>query len=326
MFLKLNIFLSALLALLIGLIQVEAANESLPQLNCVINNEGWCVFSDVQLGKDQRRYQLSSSIPNANVEKITFERSTIPVISRDICDAFPNVEILYLVGQNIEEVAVDALEGCLKLWHFQLMQNKIKDLPLDVFKPVPNLRMLFLEERELKIARPEWFTSLSKLEGLYISNTLVDYLPLDALKNNTNLMNLYIYTNNLIDLDEKLLLAQFPKLKEFYYNGNVVSCRRVGEINTALRGAGVTVSTQTFYDGKDRSAYIMSKVDGIDCVDDASWAKKMIEKYAESLKQVPQVDENCQKKIDALNEKLGRLELQRRVIKSFLDEDKKCPV
>lgn len=324
MFFKLSIFFIALLALFIGLIEaqevVPGTDPGIPEFQCTVGEDGWCRFN-INLLKEQRKFQPSASVPNDQVKQVIFDASTIPVFGSDICETFPNVEGIWLENVEIEEFTVDALKECKKLNWFRLVRNPLTDLPRDIFKYNLKLKIVYIEQSPIKEIKEEWFIHLTELEQVSVAGTNIEYFPLEILRNAADLTRLLMYSNNLIDIDVKLILQQFPILNEVLYRNNLISCSRLQQINDAFRAREVYINTAG--DLKVRS-YSMGDVDGLDCVQDASWIEMVLDNYLRPPKPVIPKEEACQEKYKTLSEQLLQMKSRQILIRSLLNEVK-CP-
>lgn len=316
-------------------------NERLPPYTCIEDSRGWCRFSSIKLLKSKYRFQPFAERPDEDIRKVSFDDSTIPVFASDVCDTFSNVEELWLERLEMYEVANDAFQSCAKLRWLRLDNSYITNLPGDVFKHNQHLRILYIEDNQIRRVNEQWFVGLTELEELYFSVTQIDYFPLNALQDAANLKKLVLHSNNLIDLDEMLIVKQFPKLREIFYNKNEISCRRMTAINAALNSTGVKPMPETWGPVRLRP-YNTSAVDGIDCLDEDTWATMLRDKLVGFFEQpvttrqavaaritLPpnsrEEDEQCQRKYKTLNLKARRMQSlileQQEFIQSLLIAD-----
>lgn len=258
--------------------------ERLPPYTCIEDSRGWCRFSSIRLLKSKHRFQPFAEKPDDEVRKVSFDDSVIPVFAGDVCDTFVNIEELWLDGVETEAIQGNAFRGCNKLRWLRMHNSRIDDLPTNIFHKNHNLRIIFIEENKIKRVNPKWFLGLIELEELTFAATLIDYFPISALQDAVKLKKLALYANNLFDLDDKLIVRQFPKLREIYYNKNELACKKVAEMNATFKASDVKVMTETWGTARLRY-YNASTIDGIDCLDADTWAtvlrNKLIEVYEE---------------------------------------------
>lgn len=249
-------------------------SDRLPPYPCVEDMRGWCRFSSIRLLQGRYRFQPFTDKANEDIRKVAFDDSVIPILASDVCDTFTNLEELWLDNLEIKNIMVNAFKNCKKLRYLRMHQNDVTDLPSDIFKHNRNLKILFIEGNKVRKINSQWFNELSELEEFYFCLTLIDYFPIAALKAATKLKKLVLYSNNLIDLDERLIISQFPQLREIFYNKNEFSCKRAIEMNNTFTTSGIKIMTETWGATRLRS-YNTTIIDGIDCLPDDAWVKML---------------------------------------------------
>lgn len=276
-------YLILIITFLIGFVSSNVVNnDRLPPYPCVEDMRGWCRFTSIHLLPARYRFQPFTERAEDDVRKVSYDDSVIPVFAADTCDTFINLEELWLNSVEVKQVTVTAFKNCKKLRWLRIHNSLITDLPADVFRYNKNLKVLFIEENKIKWVNPRWFTELTELEELTFALTAIDHFPVTALKPATKLKKLVLYSNNLIDLDERLIHTQFPKLREIYYNHNEFSCSRLTEMNAVFAASDIKVMTDTWGITRLRS-YNVSSVDGVDCLALDEWAKMLRDKLVAYL-------------------------------------------
>lgn len=238
-----------------------------PVYKCALDGST-CTFDNIFLNTTHYEWQPASDNPNA-VWYIQFRRSSIPVITKELCEFFPNLRYLYLEKLNIEEVKQDAFDACLELNFLALTNNKIKSFHPYTFKNVQKLFELEIDNNHISKLPNGLFSNASSLAYLLIEeNNLTEFSP-EIVRNAENLDGLYLRSNDLSDIDVEKIVADLPGLKKFYLDDNEISCTRTVEIYNKFRSQNILFGPG--YNLKTRYYPQTLLFGGLKCNPDISW-------------------------------------------------------
>jgi len=204
----------------------------------------------------------------------------IPVLGNDICKTFPNLAHLDIQAAQIQLITADAFHTCENLSSLKIENQRIKSLDKDVFKNLRKLYSLSLNHIGLQSIHEYTFESLTQLWSLSLTgNKLYDF-KISLIKNLTEVDQLWINSNEISDFDEVELLEALPKLKEFYFNDNDLSCHRIESILYAMKERGI----KGLYKKKQRTRYYkVEKIDKIECLTEEQWSNVYYKKVAQTM-------------------------------------------
>lgn len=218
-------------------------NEStpLPIFWCKLNlNELCCEFNNVLLNDTNSHFQPAAENVSA-VKKITFNSSSIPVLSEDLCQTFPNLEELHLRKSKLREVRKNSFSFCTQIHSLFLIANQLTELNEGIFDFNLNLERLYLNINFIRYLHPRVFVNLKRLKALHLQDNQLTRFDAVLLESQANLEQLVLHTNDLLELDEKKLLECLPALKKVAFNNNLLPCDRVDEIMRKFNDGGVRV-------------------------------------------------------------------------------------
>jgi Leucine-rich repeat (LRR) protein len=158
-----------------------------------------CLFYEVTFNKDTKlnievnteRIKHPEVVTDDNVNIITFQSSSIPLIHPDLLAKFPNakeidvefgsefdlnelnnpiencqnIKSLSLRFSGVTEISRNLFNDCKKLEKLAIKSNSLNDLPNGIFKNQPNLKDLELNGKSLKL-RESLFEGFKKLSVL----------------------------------------------------------------------------------------------------------------------------------------------------------------
>jgi len=233
-----------------------------------------CVLHNVNLPADQPEFNIISSNP-ANVRSIDFRDSIISHFGTNLCELFPNLELLDLQRTGIETLGPNVFNGCTKLLSLALNDNKITQLSENQFESATKLRYLYLENNQIRQIANNQFVHNTDLYFLYLNQNYIQSFPASAVKGLSQLLGLTLTTNDLADIDERGLTANLPRLNYVEFNHNELACSRVQEIVKGFKDAKVRV----FVTGEPRKRfYKTAEVDGVVCLFDKVWTSTFYRK------------------------------------------------
>lgn len=153
--------------------------------------------------------------------------SKLEILTRDFCDALPNIEFFNPISLGIKIVDDDALEKCEYL---QILDLGLV-LPDTLFLNNKALRELGLTANQFTQIDIHLFAN-NPLEKLYLGGNLIS--DFNEMPIAPELTNLFLEGNKLSDLDVRQLLQNFRNLREFSISRNYFSCDRENEIRDQL--------------------------------------------------------------------------------------------
>lgn len=223
-----------LLIILLLLLCLKHENEA---VQCLLNGTS-CIFSEVNTTKARPLFH-PSSVNNNKVQKIQFKRSSMYILTEEICETFPNLTELRIINVSLGRITSNALHGCRKLTFIHVSMNNITDLPLNLFEKNRDLYAVVLQNNHLKSIDGRMFAHLKSLTHLAVPENYLDEFPVYQFPVLDKLTSLYIYENDITDLDEQELLLKFPNLKHIYMHNNLFDCDRLKIVINALRRNGI---------------------------------------------------------------------------------------
>ncbi|XP_063700755.1 toll-like receptor Tollo [Culicoides brevitarsis] len=232
-------FKCASIYLFLLLVSVKSALTA-RNINCLDQKSTDCYIVNVYLAEKDSEYHLVSQNPQ-NVVSLTFESSTIPVFTKEICSAFQNLRIIYASKIGLQEIQEDAFAGCENLDHLNLSFNNITKLAKNTFNRNTKLRELNLKDNQLLELDEDIFKDLSHLTRLELSQNKFLSVPERIFRDLKSLEDLGLHSNHLLDLDSQELVKNCPNLKTIHLRDNIFMCDRLKVIIDDLTKANVSL-------------------------------------------------------------------------------------
>lgn len=145
----------------------------------------------------------SEGLPK-NTTMVTIQFTNITSISERHLNATPLLRGLHLYGNHLQSLSSHLLRGVPHLNDLDLTQNKLSDLPADVFSPAP-LSSLVLKNNQIEKADAEWLPENSSLTWLDLSGNRLTNIPAALLQRLPHLENLDLSNNRLDEISAKSL-------------------------------------------------------------------------------------------------------------------------
>lgn len=241
-------------------------NEDLPVYTCQ-QDTSWapnqCSFKDVTILKENPHFQPNHSDPDLiNLINIR-ETNHIEWFTIDICDYFPNLNVLNIYNIGLEGFDNDAFATCYKLSEVNITGGSFLTLPENLFEYTRYMRTIGFYDTKLSTISSSAFINLRRLFEVQITGSLIEEFPIESIIS-LEFQSLILYSNNLKDLKVEEILEQFPSLRFIAFSDNDIKCSRVEEMIGALsKREGLTVETTS--NSKPREEEV-GEVDGIICV------------------------------------------------------------
>lgn len=229
---------------------------------CIIDDENFCIFLDVETNKSHPNFYPTADKPN-EVTKIKFENSTTPIFTSELCEAFPNLEELHADMMKIEKLMPDAFEKCEELNYISFYTNEIREIPLGFFKNNPKLVEIILQSNDLKHFNPKIINHLTKLTDLNLMENVLTDLQMAEYPILRWMETFFLTENALTDLDVDEIIRKFPKLQTIYISGNPFDCHKLLGILFDFKRTNIAV--KAWANETMARSYTPVKIDDIDC-------------------------------------------------------------
>lgn len=183
----------------------------------------------------------------------------IETLTGDICEAFPNINVLIAHGVGLTSIDEDALRKCTKLHTVGLNDNSLTFLPPKIFDWNLELKAVGLQRNNLTKIDEYIFENNKKLTIIALQHNNFYFLPKNIFKNKPKLTLLWLHanklselsflegmaaskdlrnvdlsSNRLADIDIEKLHAIFPNLKKVNLKDNELMCERQLQIKKFL--------------------------------------------------------------------------------------------
>lgn len=229
---------------------------------CDDRSSSTCTLSNVIFDdQDSGRFLPKSNNPQG-VTKVKIVSSKIPTLISDICETFPNLEILEINGVSMEVIKTGALDGCTKLKEIYLQDNKLKNLEKNTFKQNKFLTKIILNNNDLKTIHKELFNGLYHLKWIDLCSNQLSRLPAKTFAGLESMENLEIRNNPLLSLEIEELKHQMPNLRYVLLRDLDLSCDRMREVDKFCESNSIdyfTRSDYSDYHSESADSYIRSR-------------------------------------------------------------------
>ncbi|XP_065603616.1 leucine-rich repeat-containing G-protein coupled receptor 6 [Cyrtonyx montezumae] len=120
-----------------------------------------------------------------SLEVLTLTRAGIRLLPRAVCQQLPNLRVLELSHNKIEDLP--SFHRCQRLQELGLQHNRIQEIGADTFVQLTALRSIDLSWNDLHFIHPDAFVTLRSLTKLDLSDNRLAALPLGGLGGLTHL-------------------------------------------------------------------------------------------------------------------------------------------
>lgn len=236
-----------------------------------------CRFSNVRLNETNIYFNPTTE-KATTVEIVEFEvdSNVIPVLTDELCKAFPNLKELRLFEVYLKTVEPNALHECKNLTHALFYANQLETLDVNLFEKNPNIVKISIQENNFQTIDPNIFLPVKKLNHLVLAENFFTHLPIEDFPIILSLERLDIYVNELTDLDEHGLLYKFPNLKMIYMHNNIFNCERLRIILNFFKRNGVEVK-EHFKNAFPRNLGL-DTIDNVECLTEEERFKRIMMK------------------------------------------------
>lgn len=160
---------------------------------------------------------------------LELDDAVVPISGKEtltakFCNESGFITVFSGLAKSIDIVQYDALWNCKELQDICLSFNRIAVLHPNTFKF--NIKATFLDLRcnKISLLSNQLFEPLKNLETLRMSGNPLKSIQPVLTSTLNNLMYLAIGNMELNELDVKILLDLLPKLKEIWFDHNLIEC------------------------------------------------------------------------------------------------------
>jgi protein toll len=136
------------------------------------------------------------------LEILNLQNNQLENFPDDLFDDQLNLKTLWLDSNKLQKISGKIFKNIPQLISLQLGSNVIKQLEIGAFSNLPNLFQLNLQNNQLDILPSDVLQSLENLKYLDLSNNKLTSLDKDAFQFNTQLIELFLRNNSLEVLPE----------------------------------------------------------------------------------------------------------------------------
>lgn len=285
--------------------------ENLASTSCTLKD----IFFD---DGDSGRFLPKSKIPY-NVIKASFVSSKIPILTSDICDNFPNLEVFEVNAVSLKVVDAEAVHGCMRLREIHLRDNLLTTLYKDTFQNNQGLNKIVLNNNKLTTIPHDLFKGLYQLKWIDLCSNSLSRLPAVTFTGLTAMENLEVRNNPLLSLEVEEMRKKMPRLKYLLCRDLDLTCDRMTQVEKFLTANGLDYNIRSDYSTyHSKSAqsvlrlrpYTVSMVKSFECLSNEQHEREvLLREYA--LKRTS-VDESVtyemelRKSVDAFKEDFGQ--------------------
>lgn len=225
-------------------------------------NDGWCSFISVRTTESSKFFQPMYDDPSI-VHRIDFKNTSMTVLTREICDAFPNLREMYIVGAKLQRIQPDALTQCENLLLFDIYGNSVKELDNSLFSHSPDLRHIKLSSNQFYHIDTRVFQYSRKLEFLHIELNFLIEFDFKNIPKLSLMKEIHLNRNFILALDDNEVIEKFPKLEKIYIENNLFKCDDLRKMIKTFKRNNIALG---YWNLTSNSAHPTMKIDGIECL------------------------------------------------------------
>lgn len=162
--------------------------------------------------------EFPSNSLHKNTTMLTIQYTNISSITEDHLSATPQLRELHLYNNHLRSLSSHLLRGVPRLHTLDLTENKLSELPADVFSHAP-LSSLVLKNNQFEKVEAKWFPNNSNLTWLDLSGNLLTRIPASLLQKLPQLENLDVSSNR-VDRIPSDVLSPLTKLERLNLQDN----------------------------------------------------------------------------------------------------------
>lgn len=145
---------------------------------------------------------------------VYLQHNHLPLLTNDICDAFPYIKIFVANRSKISTIAKNAFMNCRDLLVVDLNQNELTELDSGLFAGNKELSTLILYDNKMSVLDPGIFACTPQLKSLVVAKNFLTEFPVDRIGGLTEVTSVNVQENLLEDLDDETMIERFPKLEQ----------------------------------------------------------------------------------------------------------------
>lgn len=247
---------------------------------CIFKTAIKCIFNGVRTSKSNLYFNPTASNHSA-VTSNNFVRSVMPILTNELCKAFPNLIRLALPSLSMEQIMPNALHECKKITSIYFFNNNLQKLDPNVFEGSIELDFINLQVNHFTDIDGRVFASVPKLEQLILGENLLTELRLDTFPKMEKLQHIDISVNDLTDFDEHELLRKFPDLRSITMHNNLFDCGRLRNIIDVLHKNKVQL--EEFERSEQTRNANLTTVENVECV--SSYISDLVKVQVDELEE-----------------------------------------
>lgn len=211
---------------------------------CTIDHrQGFCIFKGVVTTETEPHFYPTSD-EKLNITKIQFKNSFMPILTFEICEAFPMLKKLDIIQLGIQTLMPTALNGCHELTYISFWENRIHEVPVELFRSNLKLQFISFQNNSLSNFEPRIVSHLMNLKKLALLENYITDLRIKEYPFLQSLQGIYVGNNELRDIDAHEITRKFPNLQEIYMEGNPINCCRLITIFAIFKRTHIAVKTR----------------------------------------------------------------------------------
>lgn len=220
-------------------LMIQKTFEQIPNYQCTKGyHETWCYLSNVNQTSSMKHFKVISHRRDVSeVDRVDFLGSKIQILTEEVCEALPYVQVFYADSLNLTSVDDNAFKKCLKLTHVLLQGNSLTNLPSGVFDFNIELSYVRLDDNKLTEIDESIFKNNPNLRIIYLNNNKLRIFSF--LSEMPALRWIYLDNNDLYEVDIETLLEKCPVLEEIGLDRNKFPCDRQLNITEALKANNI---------------------------------------------------------------------------------------
>lgn len=196
-------------------------------LKCVMDAAGDCTFTNVFTNETHPLFHPTSFEDPSNVSSVAVCHSKVPLMTNELCRAFPNLRTIEMEKVHLKQIQDEALSFCINLSELDITHNNLTEVKPNLFINNPAITKIDFSSNQLTYVDVKVFEPIKNLKYLNLGDNFLVHLDFRAMPLLLSLKRLWIQGNNLLDVDEFAVIQKLPNLKEIAFNDNLFDCRNL---------------------------------------------------------------------------------------------------
>ncbi|XP_041861422.1 platelet glycoprotein V [Melanotaenia boesemani] len=209
------------------LVNLEELNLHQNQIKSLPTQVFWSLenLKNLTLSSNQLQALPQKTFYNMpKLSKLTIYKNPLLSLPDELMGHMPDITEFYLFSTNLVTVPGNVFANMSGLLLLNLhLNDKLKELPLDLFCCLPNLQKLSLRNNNIELLQPKIFSSLTTLRILLLNDNKLKNLPEDIFENLTGIVAIDLRNNNLMTLPGDIFLSN-THLKDLTLSENPWDC------------------------------------------------------------------------------------------------------